>query len=149
MCIGKYCNPNVVTASRDTTVLEAARLMRHNHVGDVVVVDEVDGGKRPIGIITDRDIVVEVVSPGLDAAAMELGDLQLRPLVTVRDRAGYAESVHAMVQHGVRRMPVIDDAGLLVGIVTLDDVLHQLAQPLAELSNVSLRERVQESQARS
>lgn len=148
MCIGKYCNPHVVCAARDATVLEAAHLMRHNHVGDVVVVDEKDGGKRPIGILTDRDIVVEVVSPGLDASAIQVGDLQMRPLVTARDRASYAETVHAMVQHGVRRMPVVDDAGLLVGIITLDDMLHQLAVPLAELSNLSQRERAHETTAR-
>jgi CBS domain-containing protein len=144
MCIGKFCNRNVVSASRDMTVLEAAHLMRHNHVGDVVVVDDSEGVKRPIGIVTDRDIVVGVVSPGLDPAAIELGDLQFRPLVSARDRAGYAETVHSMVEHGVRRMPVIDDAGLLVGIVTLDDLLRQLALPLAELSSISLRERAQE-----
>jgi CBS domain-containing protein len=114
MSIGKYCNPNVVSASRDMTVLEAAHLMRHNHVGDVVVVDEVEGGRRPIGIVTDRDIVVEIVAVGLDPAAIELGDLQFRPLVTVRDSAGHAESVHAMVEHGVRRMPVINDVGLSI-----------------------------------
>lgn len=148
MCIGKYCNPGVVSASRDTTVLEATHLMRHHHVGDVVIVDEVDGGRRPIGILTDRDIVVEVVSHGLDPAVIELGDLQLGPLITARERAEYAETAHAMVEHGVRRMPVIDDAGLLVGIITLDDILHQLAQPLAALSGVSMRERSQECQTR-
>ena len=144
MCIGKHCNPNVVSASRDTTVLEAAHLMRHNHVGDVIVVDEVDGGRRPVGIVTDRDIVVEVVSPKLDPAAIALGDLSMRPLVAARERAGYAETVRAMVQHGVRRLPVIDDAGLLVGIVTLDDLLRELAVPLAELAHVPARERAHE-----
>lgn len=144
MDIGSHCNRNVVCAGRDATVLEAAHLMRHNHVGDVIIVDEIEGGMRPIGIVTDRDIVVEVISPGLDAATIRLGDLPTRGLVTARDRSSYAEVVHAMAQHGVRRMPVVDDAGLLVGIVTLDDLLQQLAAPLAELSNISLRERAQE-----
>ena len=148
MCIGKFCNPYVVSAPRETTVLEAAHLMRHNHVGDIVVVDEAEGRKRPVGIVTDRDIVVEVVCLGLDASAIRLGDLQLQPLVTARDRAGYAETVHAMVEHGVRRVPVVDDAGVLVGIITLDDVLRQLAIPLAELSGLSLRERAHEASAR-
>ena len=149
MTIGHFCNPHVVTASRDTTVLEAAHLMRNTHVGDVVIVDEVDGGRRPVGIVTDRDIVIEVVSPGLDAAAIQLGDLQLRALVTMRDRASYAETVHAMVEHGVRRMPVINDAGLLVGIITLDDILRQLAVPLAELAAVPRRERAPELRMRA
>ena len=84
MCIGTHCNRNVVTASRDTTVLAAAHLMRHNHVADVVIVDEVEGGRRSIGPITDRDIVVEIVSTGLDPSAIALGDSPLAPLLTVR-----------------------------------------------------------------
>jgi len=72
----------------------------------------------------------------------------LAPLLTVRERAGHAETVHAMAEHGVRRMPVVDDARLLVGIVTLDDMLHLLAVPLGELSTVFARERAPESRTR-
>jgi CBS domain-containing protein len=148
MSIGQFCNKYVVTATRSTTVLEAAHLMRHNHVGDVVVVDEVEGGRVPVGIVTDRDIVVEIVCTGLDASVIQVGDLLSRPLVTVGQDDGYAETVRTMTAHGVRRMPVVDDAGRLVGIVTLDDLLHQLATPLAALSTLAQRERAMEMGAR-
>ena len=113
MTMGKFCNPHVLSVPRDTTVLEAAHLMRHNHVGDVVVADTVDGGRMPVGMVTDRDIVVDVVSPGLDPRVIQVGDLLQRPIVTVRDGAGYAETIHVMAEHGVRRVPIVNDAGLL------------------------------------
>jgi CBS domain-containing protein len=148
MCIGKFCNRNVVCAARDTTIVEAAHLMRRNHVGDLVVIDETDGGRRPIGMVTDRDIVVEVVSAGLDPTLVKVGDLLLRPLVAVEEGTGYAETVRLMSTKGVRRMPVVTDAGLLVGIISLDDLLHQLAVPLGELSELAIRERRHEAQTR-
>jgi CBS domain-containing protein len=106
MCVGKFCNRNVVCAMRDTTIVEAAHLMRHNHVGDVIVVNEMDGGRQPIGIVTDRDLVVEVISAGLDPNLVKVGDLLLQPLVTVEEGAGYAETIRLMTAKGVRRMPV-------------------------------------------
>jgi CBS domain-containing protein len=144
MCIGKFCKRNVVCATCDATIVEAAHLMRSNHVGDVIIVDEADKERRPIGIVTDRDIVVEVISAGLDPNLVKLGDLLLRPLVTVDEHTGYAETIRVMTAKGVRRMPVVNEAGMLVGIVTLDDVLHQLAIPLAELSELAIRERSHE-----
>ena len=149
MGIGKFCNRNVVCARRDTTIVEAAHLMRRHHIGDLVVVDEMDGGRRPIGIVTDRDIVVEIVSTGLDPNVVKVGDLLFQPLVTVEEHTGYAETVRLMSSRGVRRMPVVNEAGLLVGIVTFDDLLHQLALPLAELSELAIRERRQEAQTRA
>ena len=140
MCIGNFCNRNVVCATSDATIVEAAHLMRSNHVGDVIIVDEADR-EEPIGIVTDRDIVVEVIAAGLEPNVVKLGDLLLRPLVTVDERTGYAETIRVMKANGVRRMPVVNQSGVLVGIITLDDVLHQLAIPLAELSELALRER--------
>lgn len=148
MCIGKFCNRNVVCAARDTTIVEAAHLMRRNHVGDVIVVDETNEGRRPIGIVTDRDIVIEVISAGLDPNLVKVGDLLLQPLVTVQEDTGYAETIHLMSTKGVRRMPVVSAAGLLVGIISLDDLLHQLAVPLAELSELAIREWRHEVQTR-
>jgi CBS domain-containing protein len=148
MCIGKFCNRNVVCAAGDSTIVEAAHLMRRNHVGDVVVVDETDGGRRPIGIVTDRDIVVEVISAGLDPNLVKVGDLLVKPLVSVEESIGYAETIRLMSTKGVRRMPVVNATGLLVGIISLDDLLHQLAVPLGELSELAMRERKHEAQTR-
>ena len=148
MCIGKFCKRNIVSATRDTTIVEAANLMRRGHVGDVIVVEQVDEGRRPIGIVTDRDIVVGIVAAGLDPNLVKVGDLLLRPLVIVDERSGYAETIRLMSAKGVRRMPVVDEAGLLVGIVTQDDLLRQLAEPLAVLSQLAHHELRQEVESR-
>jgi CBS domain-containing protein len=148
MTIGEVCNRNVVCATRDTTVVEAANLMRHNHVGDLVVVEESDGRRTPLGIVTDRDLVVEVVAPGLDPKAIKVGELLIGRLTTVEERARSSDVVRLMATKGVRRMPVVDGAGKLVGIVTIDDLLPQLASQLSELSTLPLRSREREVEAR-
>jgi CBS domain-containing protein len=148
MPIKEFSNPNVVCAARETTVVEAARLMHKHHVGDVVVVDKVNDRRVPVGIVTDRDIVVEVVAPGLDPKQLRLGDILAEPLATVDQDEGYASTIYQMVERGVRRMPVVGSAGELVGIVAFDDLLRQLATPLAELSELAGRERRQEMRKR-
>lgn len=141
MPINEFCHRNVVCATRETTVTEAANLMRQHHIGDVIIV-ETRGGKRiPVGIVTDRDIVVEVIAAGIDPSLLKLGDLRLAPLVTVGEDASYAQTVSRMSVEGVRRMPVVGADGALVGIITLDDMLWQLAAPLAALAGLSGRGR--------
>ncbi len=140
MSIGKFCRRNVVCAVPDTTIVDAAQLMRRNHIGDLIVVDAMGAARRPTGIVTDRDIVVEVVSAGLDPSLVKLGDLLTQPLVSVDEDTGYAETIRLMSAKGVRRMPVVDKAGVLVGIISFDDLFHQLAVPLAELSELAIRE---------
>lgn len=147
MCIEKFCRRDVVTAPPGMTVAEAARLMRERHVGDLIVVDPARG-QRPIGIVTDRDIVVEVVAAGLDPAFVKVGDLVLEPPVTVTTKSGYADTVQTMAERGVRRLPVLDSAGALFGVITLDDLLAQLVAPLAALATVPPRERRREMQVR-
>jgi CBS domain-containing protein len=148
MSIAEFCNREVVCTGRDTTVLEAASLMRRHHVGDIVIVDE-DGGRRwAIGIVTDRDIVVEVVAAGLDPRLVKLADLMLEPLTIVEQHVGFAQTIRTMAQKGVRRMPVVDAQGALLGIVTLDDLLAHLAPPLADLGELVGRTRQREMQKR-
>jgi CBS domain-containing protein len=148
MSITEFCNRNVVCAARDTTIVEAARLMRENHIGDLLVVESLREQRKPIGIVTDRDIVLEVVAAGLDPQQLKLGDLVVGPLVTVPETAGYAETVRLMSTNGVRRIPVVDAAGDLTGIITLDDMLRQLAGPLAQLGELTNRGRQHEKQTR-
>lgn len=148
MGIGKFCNRDVVCATRDSTVVEAAELMRRHHVGAVVVVEETASGRKPVGIVTDRDIVVEIVCASLDPKLVKVSDLLLRPLVTANEHTAYANAVHLMAAEGVRRIPVVNDAGMLVGIITFDDLFHQLAVPFAELSDLAMRERQREAVTR-
>jgi CBS domain-containing protein len=149
MPITGFCVRNVVCGSRDTPVVDAAALMRHRHVGNVIVIDQIGDKRVPVGIVTDRDIVVEVVAPGLDPKLITLGDLLVGPLTTIEEGASYAETVRQLSIKGVRRMPVVDAAGGLVGIVTLDDMLRQLAAPLAALSKLAGRSRRYETLTRT
>ena len=149
MAIGEICNREVVIAQRETTVLEASRLMRQYHVGDLVVVDDTDGKRAPVGIVTDRDLVLEVVSMELDAAVLTVGDIMGLELATVRESDGVFETIRYMRTKGVRRLPVVSSQGALIGIVTLDDVLELLAEEMSELSQLISRERRHEKQTRS
>ncbi len=148
MPIGALCNRNVVFASRDTTIAEAANLMRHQHVGDVVVIDKVDGQHLPVGIVTDRDMVVEVVAMGLDAKVLTLGDILIGNLVTVDELDERDDTLRLMCLKGIRRMPVVNTAGDLVGIVTVDDLIGELALELTEISKLTLKEQRREMQFR-
>jgi len=148
MSIGEFCNRDVVSVSRDTPVVAAAGLMRQHHVGTVLVVDQVDGDRMPVGIVTDRDIVVEVVAAGLDPQLLKVGDLMLGQLSTIDESAGYAETIREMSLRGIRRMPVVRSTGALVGIITADDILHHMASPLAALSDLAGRSRRFEAMTR-
>ena len=147
--IGEICNRQVIVAPPDTTISAAARLMRHHHVGSILVVDATGSGPRtPLGLVTDRDIVVEVTAMDLDPKVLTLGDIMAHDLVTARDREGVLETMEIMRYKGVRRMPVVNETGQLLGIVTIDDLLEILSEELAELTKIVAREQVHEAAAR-
>jgi CBS domain-containing protein len=139
--ISRFCVHNVVTVTRATTIVEAATLMRQHHIGALIVVEETRDGTVPVGVLTDRDIAVEVVAASLSPATMRVGEIVQRPVITIEEDAGYAETVRRMSVSGVRRMPVVDARGALVGIITVDDILRQLASPLLALAELAGRER--------
>ena len=122
--------------------------MRRHHVGDLVVVDEVDGKRLPAGIVTDRVIVMEIVAMGLDASVMTVGDFMEPKLATVDENEGIYETMLYMRTEGVRRLPVVDRDGALVGIVTLDDLIELLADEMSELAKLVSSERMREEHAR-
>jgi CBS domain-containing protein len=144
MTVGKLCSRDVASAVRDTTVLDAAKQMRHRHVGDIVVTE----GSVPVGIVTDRDIVLGVVATGLDPKTFTLGDLILKDVVTCGEDVGALECLHQMRTHAIRRMPVVDKSGTLVGIITVDDLLRMMATELGEVARLIEREQVVEMKSR-
>ena len=148
MPVGEICNRDVVVAERTLSAREAAQLMRSRHVGDLVVVEEADGRTHPVGIVTDRDIVVEVVAAGVNPDALTVADLIGPELITVSESEGVYEAFFYMRSKGVRRMPVVDREGGLVGIVTLDDLLSLLAEEMSELAKLVSRERQREATSR-
>lgn len=149
MTIGEICSREVIIAQAGDEVLEAARLMRQHHVGDVLVVETRHDIPVPVGIITDRDLVVEILASGANPAKFTVGDIMSTDLATVREDLGICESLEFMRQRGVRRLPVVDAAGGLVGIVTVDDVLALLAEELDAIVKLTRREQQKETRARS
>ena len=148
MAIGEICNREVVFARRDSTVREAAQLMRDSHFGDIIIVDERNGRRVPAGILTDRDIAVGIVAKGLDPDTLAVGDVVGPELVLVKESAGVSETIELMRAKGVRRIPVVDASGALVGIVTADDMLDLLAEELSGLARMVAREQRREAEYR-
>jgi CBS domain-containing protein len=147
--IGEICNREVIIAPPDTTISAAAKLMRHHHVGSIVVVDATSAGpRRPIGVVTDRDIVVEVTAMDLDPNQLTVGEIMERDFTTTREQEGLLETMESMRYKGVRRMPVVGSDQQLVGIVTIDDLLEVLAEELAEITRIVAREQTHEATAR-
>lgn len=144
MKLKNVCTLDVACCTGGTMISEAARLMRQHHTGNLVVVDETDGDRIPVGIITDRDIVVEVVGRGLDPAATRVSSAMSAQIVVADANEDVSDAVDRMRAHGVRRIPVTGDDGVLVGIFTLDDLLklnaEQVDAPVAILNREQTRE---------
>lgn len=140
MPVGELCVRDVIICNRTTTVQDAAQLMLKYNVGDVLLVDESGGKRIPVGIITDRDIVVGVVALKLDPARTTAGDLMKREVVTVREDQGVFETIQHMRMNGIRRMPVVDRNGALVGILSIDDLIQLLAEEMSELAKLISKE---------
>lgn len=148
MSVSEICNRDVVIVRRDDTVLEAAKLMRQHHVGDVLVVEERNGARVPLGIVTDRDLVVEIMAPELDHLTITVGDIMAPELAAVKESAGVFEAIQYMRGKGVRRLPVVNESGGLVGILTLDDLLELLSEELLELARLVRHEQKKEAGSR-
>lgn len=137
MKVGDICTRDVVTVSESEDLMAAAQLMRKRHIGYVVVVEPsmADRTVTPLGVITDRDIVVKVLARETDARSLRVGDVMTRQPVTAREESSVAVALHYMREIGVRRVPVVNQAGQLVGILSLDDVLDALAAELTEVAS--------------
>ncbi|HEY8097019.1 MAG TPA: CBS domain-containing protein [Methylobacter sp.] len=149
MAIGEFCNREVVFATREMSLPEAAQLMREYHVGDLVVVDEVNGKRVPVGIVTDRDMVIQVIAKSLGLDEFNVGDIMGPQLVSVQEKEGVFETIRLMRAKGVRRIPVVNQDGGLVGIVSADDILDLLAEEMTELAKVAPREQERETKTRT
>ena len=148
MPVGEICNREVVVAERTTTIVEAARLMRRYHVGDLVVGDGVQDRRVPVGMVTDRDLVVEVIAREQPFASCTVSAVMSATVVCVPETAGVIEAIQLMRSHGVRRVPVVDAGGALVGILAADDLLDLLAEELSALARIAPRGQEREVRSR-
>jgi CBS domain-containing protein len=133
MRIGEFCNREVVVIKEDSSVTEAAQIMREYHVGDVVVVREQYGRQVPVGILTDRDIALGVVANEVDPKSVSVGDAMSVDLTTVVEDENLMHAIEIMRENGIRRIPVVDADEVLIGILTVDDVLDLLSGVLIDL----------------
>jgi CBS domain-containing protein len=124
----------VAVVEPETAALVAAKIMRQHHVGALVVVDAQDKS-RPVGILTDRDLVLELMAEGLDPAVFTAGDIMTVDLITATPTMDAMEAVQLMKKHRLRRLVLIDDEDRLVGIITMEDVLELLTRELADLTS--------------
>lgn len=148
MTIGALCNREVIVADQRTSVAEAAKLMRDFHVGDLVILEDRDD-RRPIGLVTDRDIVVSVIAPGLDPEDVTVRDIMIRELETVTENTDFWDALAHMRKHGVRRLPIVNEQDGLEGILTLDDALELVGEAVTDLVGLVSRELDDEKAARS
>ncbi|MBL6750225.1 MAG: CBS domain-containing protein [Nevskia sp.] len=140
MKTGDCCNRVVLVTKADTGIRETAELLRKSHCGSVVVVRDDGTGAHPVGIITDRDLVVEVLACGIAPEQVSAGDVMSGDLVLVGEDEEVVEAAARMRKAGVRRAPVVDGQGRLVGIVTLDDLLDFTAKLLGVMASMVRRE---------
>ena len=147
MEVGTICQRLVFTVRRSDEVSRAAQLMRDKHVGYVVVV-ELDPLARPVGVLTDRDIVVGVVARQVDRKVVCVGDIMTVDPITTLESDSVEDALQKMRVFGVRRLPVVNDRRELVGILAMDDLLQVIAGDAQEVVNAIRKERLMEAVTR-
>jgi len=144
MLVADICSREVAVVTRGKSILDAVKVMRDRHVGSVVVVDDSNGERAPVGILTDRDIVIEVLVEGVDLSSITAGDAMSYELMSVGERDEVMDALRVMRTKGVRRVPVVNAFGGLVGILAFDDIVKVIAAQLADLASVFMLEQGRE-----
>ena|SRR5688572_29516410 len=139
----ELCQRHVVTVRRHEEVVTAAWIMRERHVGCLVVVEPLGGGtgERPIGMVTDRDIVTNVIARESDPRTVIVDDIMTRHPVSIWATTSVEDALQRMQSGGVRRVPVVDERGRLVGILALDDIFEHMAARLPFAASAVRRDR--------
>jgi CBS domain-containing protein len=132
MTIYECCVPEVITVSPDLPVLDIARLMEETNLGCVIVTEE----EKPVGIITDRDLVLRVMAAGRDSSETRAHQVMSKDLIVLKGEMGLYEAMEHMKDRGVRRMPVVDDRGRLQGIITVDDIIRLLVEEMGCIARI-------------
>jgi CBS domain-containing protein len=148
MKTSELCRRAAVTATADTTLAVISRLMRSQHVGSVVVVDTTAEGK-PVGIVTDRDIVLEVVAQGLDPLTITAGEIMTAAPVVAQGDDDVWWALKVMRDRGVRRLPIVDSTRRVTGVIALDDVMQHVGTTMSDIAQLIGSERLAESAHRA
>ena len=149
MKVGDVCNRLVIDVTEDEPVRRAAELMRKYHVGTLVVTSFGDEQRAPTGIVTDRDIVVETTASGIDPEEVTVGDIMTDKVVVATEDDEVPDVLEMMRKKGIRRLPVVDSQGALVGILAVDDLLQICADNLGAMAAIVGGQRRQETKVRA
>lgn len=133
MKTGELCMRDVIVSDGETGIVELAGLMREYHVGDIVITKDRNGVKVPVGIITDRDIVLEIVAKEVSYSTCIASDIMSDDLVTANEDDELWRTLELMRAKGVRRIPVVSSDSGLAGIVSADDIVDFLAEEMKQL----------------
>lgn len=148
MILEKFTRRPVSSVPRNATLEEAAKCMRDDHVGALIVTEAGADGDRPVGILTDRDIVVASLAVGIDPKTLEAEDIMSEGLVTASVHDGLAHVIHLMKENDCRRIPIVDGQGRLAGIVSTGDLMAILAEELHSLASLPESQRQREVRTR-
>jgi CBS domain-containing protein len=132
MAVPSLEKSNVVAVLPDTTVEEVIKMMDNQNIGSVVVLEN----EEPVGIVTDRDLVLKVLKPGKDRLSTVVGEVMTEDPVTLEEGMGFFVALRTMSEHEVRRLPIVDAEGKLIDIVSHDDLIRLLADELDKLADV-------------
>lgn len=145
MRVRDICSGRVAFIGVNSSAREAAWKMNESQTGTLVVISQTEA--RPIGILTDRDLVLRVIAKGVSAEAFSVGNMMTRDVGTCRDSDDLFEAAQTMRRYGVRRLPVLDEKEHVVGLITADDIYAALAAHMKELGQALARERLHEMEA--
>lgn len=148
MKVGNYCKRTVVCIDGGTDIVAAAKLMRERHVGFLVVTQEGDEIRRPVGVLTDRDVVLQVTAREVDPHSVRTEDVMARKPLIANEDDELSEVLQAMQLAGIRRVPVIDARSALSGIFAIDDAIELITGLLCNISGSIKSEQRQEWRTR-
>jgi CBS domain-containing protein len=146
MKVGVICVRETVMVKKSETLREAAKLMKGLHVGALVVVEALEEKNRPLGIITDRDIVLKAVAED-ESCDITVGEIIAAELVTANENDMLFDTLEHMKSKGIRRVPVVDEEGYLAGILSTDDIVEFLTDEMKDISTLFYKEVMNEQKA--
>ena len=144
MNVSRIYTRSLVAAQRSNSLQMAAALMRRHHVGALLVTDDEPNSDRAIGIITDRDLVVQVIADGISPEKRTIGEVMTPGISTISETSDVHEAIEVMRSDGIRRLAVADEDGTLLGVLSFDDVIDAIAVELSGLADSIRSERERE-----
>lgn len=149
MKVGEVCQRGAVCIANTESATAAARLMREHHVGFLIVHRLGDDLRRPVGVLTDRDLVVEVMAQKVDPESLTVDDLMSRDPVCANETEDLSDVLQAMRLAGIRRVPVVDIRGSLTGVVAIDDAFDIITNFMCDITGSVKNEQRQERRKRA